>query len=55
MFLGRYKEHLLKYIDASQLPVFLGGTMIDPVDGGDRCTSLVSFITNNILYQIIMR
>ena len=40
--LGDYKRVLLKYIDADQLPVHYGGTMVDPLDGGDCCGSLVS-------------
>ena len=41
--LGDYKSHLLKYIDEDQLPGCFGGTMVDPVDGGDRCASLVRY------------
>jgi len=37
---GDYKEHLLKDIDADQLPVHWGGTATDP-DGDPCCRSKV--------------
>ena len=39
---GDYKTQLLKLVDQDQLPMYLGGTKVDPVDGGEFCTSLVS-------------
>ena len=40
MLTADYKEQLLKYIDASQLPAYLGGTLTDP-DGNSLCPSMV--------------
>ncbi|KAK7499112.1 hypothetical protein BaRGS_00009659 [Batillaria attramentaria] len=37
---GNFKETLLKYIDAEELPVFLGGTKTDP-DGNPRCATMI--------------
>jgi len=39
-FPDNFKTDLLKYIDADQLPVFLGGTQTDP-DGNPRCATKV--------------
>ncbi|GFQ70593.1 SEC14-like protein 4 [Trichonephila clavata] len=36
-----WKEELLKYVDADELPVFLGGTRTDP-DGNPMCPSQVN-------------
>ncbi|XP_052799683.1 retinal-binding protein-like [Mya arenaria] len=37
---SNYKNDLLKYIDADQLPAFLGGTLTDP-DGDPRCKTMI--------------
>ncbi|GCB63434.1 hypothetical protein scyTo_0014620 [Scyliorhinus torazame] len=39
---GNWKEVLLQYIDAEQLPVYYGGTLADP-DGNPKCTSKINF------------
>ena len=36
-----FAQHLLKYMDADQLPKYLGGTLTDP-DGNPRCLTMVS-------------
>ena len=36
-----FSQHLLKYMDADQLPKYLGGTLTDP-DGNPRCLTMVS-------------
>ncbi len=38
---GDYQNVLLEYIDASNLPMFLGGDITDP-DGNPRCATKVS-------------
>ena len=40
LIVGDFKDTLLKYIEADQLPAFLGGNMTDP-DGNPRCPSQV--------------
>ncbi|KAH3877261.1 retinal-binding protein-like [Dreissena polymorpha] len=37
---GHFKSDLIKYIDADQLPMFLGGTLTDP-DGDPRCRTMI--------------
>jgi hypothetical protein len=41
MLIGNYRETLLKYIDASELPAHYGGTKLDE-NGDPRCSALVS-------------
>ncbi|XP_060563024.1 retinal-binding protein-like isoform X2 [Ruditapes philippinarum] len=36
-----YTDTLLQYIDADQLPAFLGGTLTDP-DGNKRCVTMIN-------------
>ena len=40
LIVGNWKEKLLQYIDADQLPVHWGGTATDP-DGDPYCRSKV--------------
>ena len=45
-----FSQHLLKYMDADQLPKYLGGTLTDP-DGNPRCLTMVSskiYANNNV-------
>lgn len=37
---SNYKTELLKFVDADQLPAYLGGTLTDP-DGNPRCTTMI--------------
>lgn len=39
--IDKAREALLQFIDADQLPVYLGGTMADP-DGNPKCITKVS-------------
>lgn len=40
---GDFQSTLLKYIDAEELPAFLGGKKTDP-DGNPRCETIVFFL-----------
>lgn len=40
---GDFQSTLLKYIDAEELPAFLGGKKTDP-DGNPRCETIVGIL-----------
>ena len=47
---GNWKEKLLEYIDADQLPVHWGGTATDP-DGDPYCRSKVSHVDGGLYLE----
>ena len=45
-YTDNWKEEILEYIDADQLPVHWGGTQMGP-DGDTKCLHLVSILSRN--------
>lgn len=43
LYVGNWREQLLRYIDADQLPKYWGGTAVDP-DGNEYCKSKVQIV-----------
>lgn len=47
---GDFQSTLLKYIDAEELPAFLGGKKTDP-DGNPRCETIVGILF--LFFQLV--